>query len=193
MLFILLSAIILLGIYGILFLFCSPLITVTDTIQYFQPLIGIITSTGALCSAAIVISTYYEAHKPQLLIQVVNDDQKRKYTILDHITRIHYENLTLYQFNKLNIQLSIEYKNDKIELDNLFPEDMIMLGRDDRNKRFITTNELQNLGLSLAQINFSPDPLYLLVSFDFNYLGIKYKIKAQKYIWDKINIQWNII
>ena len=88
MLFILLSAIILLGIYGILFLYCSPLITVTDTIQYFQPLIGRITSRGALYSAAIVISTYYESHKLQLLIQVVNDYQKRKYTILENITRI---------------------------------------------------------------------------------------------------------
>ena len=145
---------------------------------------------AVLISAAFVVTSYIQTNKafqlgqkPQLLVQVVNEQNNAVPGIQNHVTKIHYENRSPNQFEDLSFEVTLHTSNIKLNLSDLFTERMYMAGFDSRDRRFLTEAELQKRGFSLSSFNPNTGKAFLDISYRFTYTGKKQRVDVQQYYW----------
>jgi hypothetical protein len=197
---ILLSILILGGmIFAVRFILTYPGLALTDS-ELIQSIIGVVATGGALISAAFVIPayiqnlrTFYEAHRPQLLVQVEN----RHKTVPEHPspipeTIIHYRNISSNQFNDLTLRIYVKTIDEEINISDLFSPNMTMPGQDQRQKHFEPVPYLNERGFYLnTEIAGSP-PSELHIEYQYHYAGRFQRIRAQIYVWNVKEQIWEI-
>ena len=158
-------------------------------------------TVAAFISAAFVIQSYIQTNlafvlsqKPHLRIKVENLKPKKSEQdpTLVHMTRILYANLTINPFEDLTIHVKVSNSKTSADLSDLFTPKMFMAGSDERQRSFITREELLAHGFEIESEFTSKDIPKLSISYNFTFNGRPEHVSIQQYIWNVESKEWNI-
>jgi len=177
----------------------SPSVGLT-TFERIQATTAIIATTGALISAAFVVTayrqsirTFQEAYRPQLLIQAESqfeiDETSGQPT---PITIFRYRNISQYQFNDLTLHVTVHYIDKEVALDDLFPAHMTMPGQDHRFKQIRPVPLINERGLFINREVTGQPPPGLLLGYEYTYAGTVHRVNAQRYAWNVTLQLWEV-
>ena len=195
---------ILTGLLTLLAVVAGSYIAVSDALSHsevIQAQIGVFATYGALVSATFVVYSYLqtnfafvESQRPQLFLWVesMKGKEDTNSTTEFPVTRIHYKNVTANQFSDLTIGVRVDAANNSFNLDDLFQENMTMIGHDQRQRWFNTINELKNKGCDLNATTAAGTEVFLKLSYSFSFAGERRVVPCQRYKWDVLTNQWLI-
>ncbi len=163
-------------------------------------IISIIACGGGLITATIVVYSFLQTNeafilsqRPQLLIQVISVQEKINNKDTVPVSWIRYENITQNMFNDLTISLTIRSKDKIVDLSYLFIENMQMIGKDSRRRKFYPLEEIANKGINLNEETAQGNIVYFDVKYEFTFCGKREKVLAQNYQWNSKSQVWDII
>lgn len=163
----------------------------TDS-ERLQFIINVFAACAAVISAIFVIWSYIFTNeafrlsqKPQLLVQLTNDQNNFSQTIFRYI------NVTRNAFDDLAFTIEVKTPSKRVDMSDLFTRKMYMAGRDDRTRRFNSDTELKNRDIDLARETSAGNEVRLTIKYTFTFLGEQQSVLAQEYKWiDKQG--WNL-
>ncbi len=182
------------------FLFSSDQIELTKA-QLVEYLILLAATSGAFISATFVVWSYLQTNqafvlsqKPALLLFVNNLKLPRSLTNQEvvHVTQVAYHNTTGNSFYDLTIRLAVTIANRTVDLSDLFTPHMYMAGRDQRQRQFVTTDELGPRGLDLNAMTERGNEAILSLSYAFTFLGRSEVVRVQDYRWERDKQCWSV-
>lgn len=181
-------------------LFKTNMINLSDS-ENLQALFSIIASWGAFISATFIIYSYLqtnlafvESQRPQLLIQVDNHFTKSPdSTEKNPVTEIHYRNITTNMFRELTITVRVVAKNHDIDLSDLFKHKMVMVGTDQRQRKFSPLTLLRERGLNLNQVTSAGEDVFLKLTYSYTYNSKTDTVQIQEYKWNPPLQVWEIV
>ena len=169
--------------------------------ELVENLILLATAAGAFVSTTFVVWSYVQTHsafvlsqKPALLLFVNNLKVQRSPANPEivHMTQVAYRNTTLNSFYDLTLKLSVTVSNRTIDLSDLFTPRMYMAGRDERQRQFVTVDELSSRGLDLNAVAERGNEAILSLRYEFTFLGHVEVITVQYYKWERDKQLWSL-
>jgi hypothetical protein len=184
---------------AIAFVTLSPRVALT-AYERIQSTAAVLATAGALISAAFVVSAYrqsvrafYEAYRPQLLIQAESQFEADENTGEPiPITIFRYRNISLYQFNDLTLHAKVEAFGKEVSLDDLFPSHMTMPGTDQRFKKVYPVQLINARGIFINREVVGQPTARLALAYEHTYAGSRHFVVAQQYIWNVLLQLWEI-
>ena len=166
--------------------------------EVVQASIALFACAGALISATFLVWGYLhslqvfaESKRPQLLVQVV-PGQRQTPEGPAPATVIHYNNVTENRFADLTIGVKVTAGRKEIDLSHLFRPNMVMLGRDARQRVFDHMSLLSKEGLDLNTVSQDMDLPTLSIQYSYSFNGQKFIEVMQEYKWDPLSKTWEI-
>jgi hypothetical protein len=169
--------------------------------QLVERLIQLAATAGAFISATFVVWSYLQTNqafalsqKPALLLFVTNQKVPRSLTNQEvvHVTLIGYHNTTGNSFYDLTIRPAVTIANRTVDLNDLFTPRMYMAGRDQRQRQFVTMDELGSRGLDLNGMTERGNEAILSLSYVFTFLGRSETVRVQEYKWERDKQVWSV-
>ncbi len=169
--------------------------------QRVEYLILLATAAGAFISATFIVWSYLQTNqafvlsqKPALLLFVNNLKLPRSQTNPEvvHVTQVAYHNITANSFYDLTIQLSVTIANRTVDLSDLFTPRMYMAGRDQRQRQFVTMDELGPRGMDLNAMTERGNEAVLSLRYTFMFLRRPEVVQVQEYKWERDKQCWSV-
>lgn len=82
--------------------------------------------------------------------------------------------------------------NRTVDLSDVFTPRMYMAGRDQRQRQFVTTDELVSRGLELNGMTERGNEAVLSLSYMFTFLGCPEIVEVQEYKWERDKQLWSV-
>lgn len=163
--------------------------------------IAIFACLGGAVSATFVIygylranESFVESQRPQLLLQVRNlhaqDPSNPNQTI--PMTQLWYKNITANRFVDLSLDIAVTAQKRTESLSDLFRAKMTMVGYDERQRTFNTTQELGNRNINLAVAATQGYEVTLTTKYSYTFGGKRDEVEVNIYRWDPASSEWQI-
>jgi len=168
--------------------------------QLVQSEIALFGLLGAAVSATFVVYEYLqtsrafvESQRPQLLIQVLNGyEQASPDARRVPVSEFHYKNITANRFINLTLHIALDLNGTSVDLSDLFPQGMVMVGLDARQKTFKPFQLLAEHGIAMEAAVTAGKESILSISYSYSYNGRLETLHVQKYVWDNATLGWQI-